>query len=100
MTTKSRGKYHLEHDKYYLEHAEKDARELILTMAETFKRAAAEMERYAERGESSLPEEVLSWAVNAAICVAPNLRIDLAVSYAARIAKARQRIESAEMDAG
>jgi len=98
-TTKTTGD-EVEVYQYEVRAATKAGLEVIRNAAERLRRAAADVERYAAQYEKlgTDPErmishsEVLSWFVNTAVNVQPNLGLELAVQAAARIAAAQAKV--------
>ena len=69
------------------------ATETVLNAARRMRDAADEMERYArrvnEKGSEpgyAKPSHVISWALNAAVSLTPNLRLDMFATRAAELA--------------
>jgi hypothetical protein len=79
-------------------------RDVLVEAAAMMRRFAEEMDRYATRYDDCSNdrcvkhEDVLSWAVNHAAGLFPNLRMDLMVSRAAEIAAARTELANATDD--
>jgi hypothetical protein len=85
-------------NKYELMAAQENAAAWMKRAAEQLERAAAEMRRYAldfgdacEIGHQKEATKVIGWAVNGALNVLPNLRLDMAPNLAAEMALAVEK---------
>lgn len=74
--------------------------EQLTMIMECLDRAKQDVSRYEEQYRLAQPEDrvhqedVLAWVANALVGVMPNLRVDLLVTTAARIASARGKLEA------
>lgn len=72
--------------------------EQLTMIMESLERARQDVSRYAEQYRLARPEDrvkqedVLAWVANALVGVLPNLRVDLLVTNAVRIAEARAKL--------
>lgn len=73
--------------------------EQLTMIMDNLERAKQEVSKYAEQYRLARPEDlvqrevVLAWVANFLVGVLPNLRVDLLVTTAARIASARSKLE-------